>query len=959
MTPDGAGGVLRPNPFPLWVRALLFAAAYFVCAVAGDFLSVPNGVYVSFWLPSGLSVAVLLLTERREWPWLMVAAFLANALFDLFNGANPVLIIFFASGNVLQASLGAWLFQRFIGKKPNFTTVKEFIGFVALVAVLSTAVGSVAGAWAMAHFGSADSFGHLYKIWWAGWAMAVLILSPFLLVWAARQPGHHHLLNRPMKRLEALLLFALLALCDWYVLMTKGGIMSPYKAWLIPLLLWSGLRFGTRGATAATLLVSLMTAFFTSHYLTGLTPTQVASGEYVFILQTVLASASLVALIPALALVERDETLAKLKENEEHLKNLTRAAFEGIAISENGRLLDVNDQMLKMFDYERGELIGKQIVDIVDPQSREVVAEAIRTGRESTYEHRLLRKDGSSFVAEARAKVVRRGERTLRMTALRDITDRKLSEEMNKTQSHVLEMITRGEPLAKTLDALLRMIEKQSPEMLCSILLLQPDGIHVMHGAAPSLPVEYVKAIDGSKIGPRAGSCGTAAYRREPVFVADIATDPLWEGYRELALAHGLRSCWASPILDAQRKALGTFAIYHRVPGLPTERELRLIDVATHSAAVCISKHAGDEALRESEDRFRTLVESSPDCIAVAVNERLAYLNPAGLKLIRAKSLDEILGRSVYTFAPEEMSEGLQVRRRTVLERATASPIIEFQLRRQDGSSVLVESQAVPFVYSGQPAILNLIRDITERKRAEVEQALAGQREQKAREEFTHLLISSQEAERRRIARELHDSLGQNLSIIKSRAHLAAQQFSQPSSAATHIEAIERIASEAIDETRSLAHNLRPMHIEHAGLTASLQELIREVSQSSEVYFQRRVENVDGIFKGEAATNVYRVVQEALNNLIKHSHAQQAMITVERDIRTVRLRIADDGVGFDTGEEMGRQGLGLTSISERVRMLGGTLCIQSAPNHGTQLTIELPIAAEVEEVAPVEGTSQA
>lgn len=936
---------------------MLFAAAYFACAEAGNFLSVRDGVYVSFWLPAGLSVAALLLTERRDWAWLMAAAFLANALFDISKGTRPALIVLFATGNVLQALLGAWLFQRFVGKKPNFTTVKEFMGFLGLVAILSTATGAIVGAWGLAEFGGAGSFAHLYKIWWAGWAMAVLVLSPFLLVWLPRGATHGHFLNRPAKYLEVVFLFALLAFCNWYVMMMRGGIMSPYKAWLIPLLLWAGLRFGTRGATAATLLVSLLTAFFTSHYLNGLTPAQVASGEYVFILQTVLASASLVALIPALVLSERDATLAKLQQNETHLRNLTRAAFEGIGISENGRVVDVNDQMLKMFGYEREELIGKKVVDIVAPESRDIVAEAIRTGRETIYEHRLVRKDGSSFLAEARAKVVHIGDRTLRMTALRDITDRKLSEEMDKTQSHVLEMITRGEPLARTLEALLRMIEKQSPDMLCSILLLQPDGIHMAHGAAPSLPAEYVRAIDGSQIGPRAGSCGTAAYRREPVFVADIATDPLWDGYRELALAHGLRSCWATPILDAQRKALGTFAIYHRAPGLPAERELRLIDMATHSAAVCISKHAADEALHQSEDRFRTLVESSPDCIAVAVNERLAYVNPAGLKLIRAKSLDEVLGRSVYTFAPAEMTEGLQVRRRTVLERAAASPVIEFQLLRQDGSSVLVESQAVPFVYSGQPAILNLIRDITERKRAEVERAIAGQREQKAREEFTHLLISSQEAERRRIARELHDSLGQNLSIIKSRAHLAAQQSSQPSPATAHIEAIERIASEAIDETRSLAHNLRPMHIEHAGLTASLQELIREVSQSSQVYFERRVENVDGIFKGEAATNVYRVVQEALNNLIKHSHAQQAMITVERDIRTVRLQIADDGVGFDTGQEASRQGLGLTSISERVRMLGGTLCLQSAPGHGTQLTIELPIAAEVEEAAPVEGAS--
>jgi signal transduction histidine kinase len=263
----------------------------------------------------------------------------------------------------------------------------------------------------------------------------------------------------------------------------------------------------------------------------------------------------------------------------------------------------------------------------------------------------------------------------------------------------------------------------------------------------------------------------------------------------------------------------------------------------------------------------------------------------------------------------------------------------------------MVESQAVPFVYSGQPAILNLMREITERKRAETERAETAQREQKAREEFTHLLISSQEAERKRIAGELHDSLGQNLSIIKNRARLAAQKAAQPAAVAAHVEAIERIASEAIDETRNLAHNLRPAHIEQVGLTASLQEMIREVSQSSQIRFERRVENLDGVFKGDAATNVYRIVQEALNNLIRHSQAQQAAITIERDVHCVRLRIADDGVGFDAGQAAAQRGLGLTSMTERVRMLRGTLSIQSAPGRGTQLAIELPIA-EPEETTP-------
>ena len=609
--------------------------------------------------------------------------------------------------------------------------------------------------------------------------------------------------------------------------------------------------------------------------------------------------------------------------------------------------------MLKMFGYEREEILGMMIIDLVSPESRAIVAEAIRSGRESIYEHRLLRKDGSSFFAEARAQMVRTGERALRMTALRDISERKLSEELNKTQSQVLEMITRGEPLLKTLDALLRMIEAQSQEMLCSILLLDADGVHMRHGAAPSLPVEYMKSIDGKAIGPCAGSCGTAAYLREAVFVSDIVTDPRWVDYRNLALPHGLRACWSTPIFDAQHGVLGTFAIYYRTTGLPNERHLRLIDTATHTAAVCISKNYADKALQESEERFRALVEFSPDCLAVAVDEKLVYLNPSGMKLIGAKSADEVLGRDAFDFVPTELHEQTHERRRIVLEQGLSSPVIEFPLLRLDRSSVMVESKAVPFVYAGQPAILNLIRDVTERKHAEVERAEAAAREKKAREEFTHLLIASQEAERQRIAGELHDGLGQNLSIIKNRAHLARLEPVTPTAAAEHLQAIERVVSDAIEETRNMAHNLRPAHIEQVGLTASLLELIREVSQASQIRFERRVENVDGVFKGDAATNVYRIVQEALNNLIKHSRAEQGVITVERDVHTVHLRISDDGVGFEVGKAATRRGLGLTSMSERVRMLGGSLDIQSSPGHGTQLTIELPVA-EMDETAPVE-----
>src|SRR5438477_1087651 len=164
-------------------------------------------------------------------------------------------------------------------------------------------------------------------------------------------------------------------------------------------------------------------------------------------------------------------------------------------------------------------------------------------------------------------------------------------------QSRILEMIAANAPLGEILERLVLLIEAQSPGMLCSVLLLSDDGNHIRHGAAPSLPDEYVRAIDGAPIGPKNGSCGTAMHRGKPVVVTDIFTDPLWEDYRELAAAAGLRACWSTPIMSPRGKVLGSFAMYYPKPQTPTGTEARLTDVATHIAALAIEHQKTQEAL--------------------------------------------------------------------------------------------------------------------------------------------------------------------------------------------------------------------------------------------------------------------------------------------------------------------------------------------------------------------------
>jgi len=171
-------------------------------------------------------------------------------------------------------------------------------------------------------------------------------------------------------------------------------------------------------------------------------------------------------------------------------------------------------------------------------------------------------------------------------------------------QSRILKMIAAGAPLSEILTHLVLLIEAQSLDMLCSVLLLSDDGNHIRHGAAPSLSEKYVKAIDGMPIGPKHGSCGTAMYCGQPVIVADVFTDPLWEDYRDLAAAAELRACWSTPIMSGRGKVLGSFAMYYREPRTPTGEEAGLTEVATRIAGLAIEHQSARETLASTQAKL-------------------------------------------------------------------------------------------------------------------------------------------------------------------------------------------------------------------------------------------------------------------------------------------------------------------------------------------------------------------
>ena len=200
-----------------------------------------------------------------------------------------------------------------------------------------------------------------------------------------------------------------------------------------------------------------------------------------------------------------------------------------------------------------------------------------------------------------------------------DIEDRKRAEALFAGENRLLKMIARGDSSPVILDGLCRLVEEVSDESLASILLLDPNDTRLRHGAAPeSSSQSYTKAIDGAAIGPTAGSCGTAAYRGEPVIVSDIATDPLWEDYRGLALTNGLRDVLVQARCSPRTaRFLGTFAIYARKPSHPTPSHLKILEQISHLASIAIERTQAEEKLRQSESELGQLIDAVPHHIFV------------------------------------------------------------------------------------------------------------------------------------------------------------------------------------------------------------------------------------------------------------------------------------------------------------------------------------------------------
>jgi signal transduction histidine kinase len=249
----------------------------------------------------------------------------------------------------------------------------------------------------------------------------------------------------------------------------------------------------------------------------------------------------------------------------------------------------------------------------------------------------------------------------------------------------------------------------------------------------------------------------------------------------------------------------------------------------------------------------------------------------------------------------------------------------------------------IAFVAIQSLLIIGLLLQRSRRTRAEAMR----QRSEESLQKLTGQLMYLQEVERRRIAGELHDGLGQELAIIRNRATVALQHPDKLSVVTDQLREISETAVSAINEVREISHNLRPFELDRFGLTQAVDSMIERVSNSFSLRLYSNLDDINGLLSTDSETVIYRIVQEGLNNIVKHAGATEARVTLKHLGDEVALTVEDNGKGMESSSSRNGNGFGLVGIQERARMLGGSCTVASRPGQGTILTVRLLLSDEV------------
>jgi PAS domain S-box-containing protein len=622
-----------------------------------------------------------------------------------------------------------------------------------------------------------------------------------------------------------------------------------------------------------------------------------------------------------------------------------------------------NRQILEYFGTTLEELKGRATGYSFHPEDRpDVLArrrESLETGHPYESEARLRRADGVYRWFHMRSLPLRDTEGRIVFWYLlhTDVDDRKRAEALLAGEKRLLEMVASGHSMSGILEALCQLVESTASGCYCSVVLADPSGTRLEHGAAPSLPASFISSINGRPVNVDSGPCGMAAYLNEQVIAADITSETRWAAWCPTALAHGLQACWSTPISSTAGKVLGSFAIYYDGPRTPTTLQQSLIERFTHIASIAVERAQNDAALKRSE---AFLVEaqrlSSTGSFLVDVEKDEITLSE---ELYRIFELDETvpLTRELIhsRFHPEEIPFALEV-----LERARAGDVVdvdkELRLQMPNGSIKYVHTAAhTTRDQNGRLQRIGAVQDVTRRRLSE--EALA-----KVRSELAHVArVTCLGAFTASIAHEVNQPLS---GIITNASTCLRMLAADPPNIDGARETARRTirdgnrAADVITRLRAL-FSKKDVTTEPVDLNEATREVIAllmsELQRSRVILHAELADDLppatgDRVQLQQVILNLLRNASEAMSGV--DDRPRKLVIRTEREDNRVRLTVQDAGVGlgpqgadklFEAFYTTKSGGMGIGLFVSRSIIEGHHGRLWAAPNEGPGATFSFSI----------------
>ena len=417
---------------------------------------------------------------------------------------------------------------------------------------------------------------------------------------------------------------------------------------------------------------------------------------------------------------ELERSLQRQADLQELNQRITEYSMDLLcSFDEQGHFTQVSPSSAAILGFTPDEMLGQHYLQFVVPEDRqrtEVMTRAVMSGELlQGFRNRYQRKDGSSANLLWYAGWWSKNERTL-LAVAHDITRLLQNEAYAEDQRDILNMISTDQALTEILKTICQLGESQAAHTLCAVMLVDEDQQHLKVGAAPNLPQAYQQILQNLEIGPTAGSCGAAVYRRQLVITDDIASDPCWQQLHDVALEYGLRACWSIPLISPHGDVLGTFAIYNREPGSPDDDHLQLIGTLGQLAAIAIERRRDRLRLLESEQRFRSLFTFNPDPVfSFDLKGRYTGMNQAGCKL-SGYSEEEVLGRPISLMLVEDDLQRAKERIKAALKGEPQH--YELHCRARDGKLLELDLTNLPIIVDERiVGVFGIAKDVSERNK--------------------------------------------------------------------------------------------------------------------------------------------------------------------------------------------------------------------------------------------------